>query len=147
MLRQRGVAPISDSAAAWLREKHGASSSAGLLTLMASYRADKPTRKALRDKETSTRKRDRKEQEDMEHGYHERLCSLSSDFTHWNRYPSSWQSWQQVGSCVTREMHHDNLAEDIDGHLKEKSQSPKTESPKLHTGSRPLAAPLQGRTG
>ena len=45
----------------------------------------------------------------------ERLCSLSSDFTHWNRYPSSWQSWQQVGSCVTREMHHDNLAEDIDG--------------------------------
>ena len=71
MLRQRGVAPISYSAAAWLREKQGASSGAGLLTLMASYRADKPTRKALRDKETSTRKRDRKEQEDMEHGYHE----------------------------------------------------------------------------
>ena len=81
MLRQRGVAPVSDSAAVWLREKHGASSSAGLLSLIASYRADKHTRKALRDKKASTRQRDRNEQEDisvhvtrqllLEHGYPE----------------------------------------------------------------------------
>ena len=79
VLRQRGVAPVSDSAAAWLREKHGASSSVGLLTLVASFRTDRSARKALQDKGYSRGKRGKKEQEHisisvtkqllMEHGY------------------------------------------------------------------------------
>ena len=57
LLRQRGVAPVSDSAAAWLREKRGAASSVGLLTLVASFRTDRSARKALQDKGYSAGKR------------------------------------------------------------------------------------------
>ena len=79
MLRHRGVAPVSDSAADWLRNKRGASSSMGLLSIIASFRVDKSARKALTDRAGASKKRSEDEDEHIsfavtrellkEHGY------------------------------------------------------------------------------
>ena len=81
MLQRRGVAPVSDSAAAWLRQKHGASADAGLLSLIASHRVDKSGRKAMQDKVSGAAKRGKNDEEHIsmaitrqlltEHGYAE----------------------------------------------------------------------------